>query len=358
MRLTGGQVRWPFWILGAWILLTGCATAPREFSMQAVPPSEERGALWPAAPEMPRYRFAGELLGERNFSLVESRESPFGRFLRTVLGVDQASARPRSLVRPQSGMVDARGRILVTDVGAGGVFVFDVAAGQLSVWTQADEGAGFVAPLGIAEGSGEEFQVTDPGLGRIVRLGADGAPLGSYGKGVVVRPTGIVRDAASGLTYVADTASHDIKVFDDRRQLVRVLGGPGTAPGRFNSPTFLALGGGRLVVSDTLNARVQLLEPDGRPTGQIGQRGIYVGNLVRPKGVAVDSEGNVYVVEGYFDHLLVYDGNGQLLLPIGGTGNAPGKFFLPGGVWSDRSDRIFVADVFNGRVSVFQYLGE
>ena len=58
----------------------------------------------------------------------------------------------------------------------------------------------------------------------------------------------------------------------------------------------------------------------GELLGQVGQRGLYIGNMVRPKGVSVDSDGNIYVVESYYDHLLVYDAAGQFLLPVGGTG--------------------------------------
>ena len=79
--------------------------------------------------------------------------------------------------------------------------------------------------------------------------------------------------------------------------------------------------------------------------------------MVRPKGVTVDSEGNIYVVESYYDHLLIYDESGQFLLPIGGTGSEVGQFFLPAGMWSDKTDRIFVADMFNSRVVIFRYVG-
>jgi DNA-binding beta-propeller fold protein YncE len=83
-----------------------------------------------------------------------------------------------------------------------------------------------------------------------------------------------------------------------------------------------------------------------------------VGNLTRPKGIAVDSSDNLYVVESYFDHLLVFGESGRFLLPIGGHGSAAGQFFLPAGAWSDARGRIFVADMFNGRVSIFLRLGE
>ncbi|MDD5316396.1 MAG: SBBP repeat-containing protein, partial [Candidatus Cloacimonetes bacterium] len=90
---------------------------------------------------------------------------------------------------------------------------------------------------------------------------------------------------------------------------------------------------------------------------QRGERGLYLGNLVRPKGVAVDSEGNIYVVESLHDYLLVYNREGQLLLALGGTGGDIGQFYLPSGVWVDSRDRIFVADMFNARVMIFQFLG-
>jgi len=64
------------------------------------------------------------------------------------------------------------------------------------------------------------------------------------------------------------------------------------------------------------------------------------------------------VVESYFDYLLIFNAAGQLLLPIGGTGSGVGQFYQPGGVWIDQRDRIYVADTFNGRVVVLQYLKE
>jgi len=73
--------------------------------------------------------------------------------------------------------------------------------------------------------------------------------------------------------------------------------------------------------------------------------------------VAADDEGNVYVVESMHDTLLVFDAQARLLLSIGGTGSEVGRFYLPAGVWVDGRNRVFVADMFNGRVVVFQFLG-
>jgi hypothetical protein len=146
-------------------------------------------------------------------------------------------------------------------------------------------------------------------------------------------------------------------VFDDGGSLLRTIGARGDEPGRFNAPTHLSFAEGRLFVSDTLNARVQVLQSDGTPVRSVGRRGLYVGNLTRPKGVTTDSHGNLYIMEGYYDHMLVFSRQGEFLLPIGGTGAGVGQFYLPAGIWRDERDRIFVADMFNGRVVIFQYLG-
>jgi len=125
-----------------------------------------------------------------------------------------------------------------------------------------------------------------------------------------------------------------------------------------NAPLHIEVHGGQVYVTDALNAAVQVFSShDGAPLEPIGRRGLYVGNLVRPKGVTTDSQGNVYVVESYYDHLLVFNANGDFLLPLGGTGSEPGRFFLPAGAWSDAEDRIFVADMFNGRVVIFRFKG-
>ena len=72
----------------------------------------------------------------------------------------------------------------------------------------------------------------------------------------------------------------------------------------------------------------------------------------------MDGHGHIYVVESYYDHLLVFSDGGELLLAIGGSGSGIGEFYLPAGVWTDHRNRIYVADAFNGRIMIFQLLGE
>jgi DNA-binding beta-propeller fold protein YncE len=319
---------------------------------------EGKPLMWPAAPETPRYLYAGQLLGEQNFRARGEAASGFRRLLQIIAGIVAGERAPVVLQRPQSGVVDEQGRVYVTDASRQAVFVFDALAGELAVWDKAEGLTGFVAPVGIALGPAHEILVADAELGIVARLDARGETLPPIGRGVLKRPTGLAYDAIGGRIYVADTYAHDVKVFDSGGKLLSTLGRRGSGEGEFNFPTHLAFARGELYVADTLNSRIEVFSMDG--TGLVrtfGARGLWVGNLVRPKGVAVDTEGNVYVVESYHDHLLVFDRDGAFLMAIGGLGQDAGRFYLPAGVWTDAKNRVFVADMFNGRVAVFQFLG-
>ncbi|MGE4088400.1 MAG: 6-bladed beta-propeller [Immundisolibacter sp.] len=341
------------------LLLAGCANdgiVRGRLHLGLADAPEGQRLLWPQPPEVPRFAYTGTLTGEPNFRRDEAATSALETFGRWLVGLDGRGRAPIVLQRPTSVVGDERGRLYVSDASRQAVFVFDAAAGELQVWEQADGALRFVAPSGLALAPDGGLYVADAELGAVVRLDAAGQPHGLIGRGRLLRPTGLARDAAGGRLYVADTTAHDIKVFDDAGALLQVIGRRGEAEGEFNYPTHLAFSQGTLYVTDTLNHRVQAFDADGR-VRRIGQRGLYVGNLVRPKGVAVDGEGNVYVVESYYDSLLVFSAQGEFLLPIGGTGTATGRFYLPAGVWVDAKNRVHVADMFNGRIVLFQFLG-
>ena len=313
---------------------------------------------WPKPPEVPRYRYAGQLLGEANFVRTDQGSVGTGtRVLRWLVGLSQGRLRrPDNLVRPQSGTVGPDGTIYVTDAGRPAVFVFDMTLNRLQIWNRADQGQDFEVPVGIAVDPTGNLLVADAGLGRVVRLNTQGKPVGSFGGGALGRPARLAWSVDG--VFVSDSTQHSIKVFDQEGRLIRTIGSRGSALGEFNGPTHLTLRGDQIFVSDTLNARIQVLTTEGQPLSTIGSRGLYVGNLTRPKGVAVDSDDHIYAVESYYDHLVIFDAQGHYLLPIGGAEMPFGGFFLPAGAWSDDYDRIFVADMYNARVLIFQYLGD
>lgn len=349
-------------LLSMALVLAGCAAAPQKavFRLGLDANAETRRLMWPPekAGEVPRYFYVGELTGDNNFVKPDAEAGAVKNWLARFFEIIVGKQNPVLLDRPQAGVVDESGRVLVTDTGNAAVFVFDEQEGKLSVWRKAVGMTNFIAPTGIAVGPEGHLFVADAELALVVRLDRDGTALGPIGEGQLRRPTGLAYEPKSKRLFVADTQAHQIKVFDLDGNLLSTLGQHGEGPGQFNYPTHIAVKHEKLYVSDTLNARVQVISTStGSTLGTIGKRGLFLGNLVRPKGVAADSEHNVYVVESYHDYLLVYNRRGEFLLPIGGVGGGAGNFHLPAGVWVDARNRVYVADMLNGRVAVFQFLG-
>ena len=337
--------------------VAGCGSTVYRMQYEVDPST---ATIWPPAPEIPRYRYVGEITGEQN--LIEDEDSKgFGSkiadFFKMLVGLKSENPDPLVLQRPQTGTVDDEGRIYVTDVSRHSVMVFDITNGTLAEWPNATPNISFITPIGITMGKDNTILVVDADLRFVTQLDKDGKSINQFGAEVLTRPTGIARDDKTGRIFVSDTHGHNIKVFNDAGELIDTIGGRGTKIGEFNSPTHIAFQNDNLYVTDTFNTRVQILTRTGDVKKQFGERGLFVGNLVRPKGVTSDSEGNIYVIESFHDHLLIYNLNGEFLLPIGGTGTEIGQFYLPAGVWVDNKDRIYIADMFNGRVVILQYLG-
>ncbi|TBR26140.1 hypothetical protein EPO15_00880 [bacterium] len=311
---------------------------------------------WPAAPQPARLHFVGEFAGPRQAAAA----GRWGRLARTLLGVDDPTpgARvPGGLVQP-TGLAARAGTVWVADPGARGVFRYDEASGR-GRWLPSD-GTPLTSPVAVAAAEDGRLFVADSGSAKVLILDPAGRVTGELrgdpaGLG---RPVGLA--LGGGRLYVADAAGHRVSLYDLSGVYLASFGRRGRGPGEFNFPTYLwyEAGRGRLWVCDSGNFRVQAFDSDGRPVASFGESGNRPGYLARPRGLAFDSDGHAYLVDGAFEALQVFDGAGGLLLFVGRAGGGPGEFNLPGGAFVDAADRLLVADTHNARVQIFQYLKE
>jgi DNA-binding beta-propeller fold protein YncE len=289
---------------------------------------------------------------------VRARHRFWGRLLDAVVGEPQF----HDLIDPYSVVTDSRGRIIVTDPGAGGIDIFDFARHKFTFISRRKETNGMVSPQCVAVDSADNIYVTDSYSGKIFVFAANGKfrrVIGSLkgGEGYFKRPTGIAVDSQAQRIYVTDTLRHSIYVLDMEGHILQKIGHRGTGPGEFNYPTELRLQGKDLFVVDAMNFRLQVLDLSGKFEYAIGSRGDGGGQLFRPKGIGVDSEGHLYVVEGLSDMVQVFDRKGRLLYYFGHPGTGFGEFQLPTGLFIDREDHVYVVDSYDRRVQVFQYFG-
>ena len=267
------------------------------------------------------------------------------------------------LVRPYSVVEDSRGRIIVTDPGAQGVHIFDPVQQKYKFIERSDKGKDpMLTPQCVAVDDKDNIYVTDSDSGKIFVFNADGKyqrALGSLkgGEGFFKRPTGIAVDSAEQRIYVTDTLRNKIYVLDLNGSVMKSFGQEGEKEGDFNYPTELRFAGKDLLVVDAMNFRIQVLDRSGQFQYAIGKLGDDPGAMFRPKGVGIDSEGHLYVVEGSLNMVQVFNREGRLLYYFGQEGTGFGDFRLPSGLFVDGDDRVFVVDSYNHRVQEFQYRG-
>jgi len=298
---------------------------------------------------------------ERVFSNERQVKTKRG-FWTKVVDVVAGEADLHFLVRPYSLVIDSRGRVILTDPGALGVHIFDFAQQKYKFISRRDKNKdAMLAPQCVAVDKRDNIYVTDSESGKIFVFDSNGKyqhAIGSLkgGEGYFKRPTGIAVDSEEQRIYVTDTLRNKIFVLDMQGSVLRTIGKPGAGEGEFNFPTELRLEGRKLIVVDAMNFRVQVLDRSGTFQYAIGKLGDSRGDMFRPKGIALDSEGHLYIAEGGRGQVQVFDSEGRLLYYFG-SGSGFGDFQIPAGLFIDSTDRIYVVDSYNRRVQVFHYYG-
>jgi len=72
-----------------------------------------------------------------------------------------------------------------------------------------------------------------------------------------------------------------------------------------------------------------------------------------PSDVAVDKDGNIYILDSGNARIQKFGPDGKYLATIGGKGQGPGELMLPDGIDFDRDGNLVVADSAQSRIKVF-----
>jgi len=339
--------------------------------------------------------------------------------------------------QPRGTAVDASGNVYVTDMFNRRIQKFGFGSDPnelvfLGKWGTSGAGGAaiqgeFATPNGMAVDASGNVYVADKGNDRVQKFDSSGAFVSMWGWGVDTGASGFevctaastpcgggisgsgdgqfnaahaVAVDASGNIYVVDQYNHRIQKFNSSLTYLTQWGGNGSAAGKFNAPYAVAIdSSGNVYVSD-FNHRVQKFDSSGNfismfgwsvNTGasafeictaatvpcQAGTLGSGDGQFKAPQGLAVDTSGNIYVLDTLnyrvqkFNSSFAFqrmwgwgvdDGTSEFQIcesscEAGTTGSGDGQFNQHAAAAVDASGNLFVADGYNSRVQKFDGSG-
>ena len=222
-------------------------------------------------------------------------------------------------------------------------------------WPILPEGCDLVEVVGTATDSRDRVYVFCRGKQPLLIFHRDGRFEASWGEGQFVRPHGI-HIGPDDSVYLTDDLDHTIRKYTPEGKLLMTLGEPGQASdtgvdgndyrtirqaaGPFNQPTNIALTpDGEIYVSDGYgNARVHKFSAGGEFLFSWGEPGEGPGQFQLPHGIALDSEGIVYIADRENDRLQLFDPNGKFIAEWT-------QVERPAQVFIDSEDRVYVAEI-------------
>ncbi len=139
----------------------------------------------------------------------------------------------------------------------------------------------------------------------------------------------------------APSSSTDVPLRGPLFSRAKVLGARGVGVGQLNKPRSLALDREDHLYVVDMTGRVQKFSPNGvfELLWQMPQT-----DLGKPKGMGRDAEGNILVIEPHYQRVNHFSTTGKLLAQWGEKGTNVGQFWMPRAVAVDSHGALFVSE--------------
>jgi DNA-binding beta-propeller fold protein YncE len=308
---------------------------------------ESERLVWPSPPMEEKIEWVAEY---KDLSGQNSNGNFWQSFKNFILGSQQ-----KEIVRPYGISSNGITELYIADTGASAIHIYNMDTFE-SKTIEGNSRFPIKSPIGVAYYD-RNIYFTDSAQAKIFKYDLADERISLWAYTGLERPTGIAVSAESGQFYVVDTMAHQVISYDRLGVEKLRFGTRGTATGKFNFPTDIAIGPeGDIYITDSLNARIQVFSHEGVFLRRFGQAGDTPGNFAKPKGIGVDRSGNTFVCDALFDAIQVFDSDGQLLLAFGDNGVRRGQFWMPSGIYVDKSGNVFVADTYNRRIQQFRII--
>ncbi len=287
--------------------------------------------FYPPPPNQAKLQFLVSYSGGEDFDVEQAS------FLETVLlGAVEISV--SKIVKPY-GVAINDGKIYVCDVGQNNVKVLDLKENKFGLFPL---GRRMRTPKNIfIESDGTKYIVDSMG-GLLYIYDSQDKLTSILGRDFKMSPQDVVvRDK---YIYITDYMRKQVLIFDKfNGKLISSAGKAFTNEQEHTGPDTFAMitdldvdEQGNVYVSDKIKNKVTKFDPTGKYLSGYGRRGSLPDSLIRAKGVAVDREQRIWVVDaGPATAVKVFDNEGQFLMYFGTLGKDPGQMYMPADICID-----------------------
>ena len=202
--------------------------------------------------------------------------------------------------------LDQEGNVYTADEWLNRITVFDNDGNLIKTWGEAGEGEGLLnGPSGMVFDADDNLWIVNSFNSRIQKFTKDGQYLGGFGQkgsatGELDMPWGITIDN-DGHIYIADWNNHRIQKFNTHGEHILTFGS-GKNTGVSND--------GGTPYSHTFDSHVAVNPND----------------LNHPTGVAVDRDGDVYVVDWMNERVVIFDADAKTMAVLRGDASGLSKW--------------------------------
>ena len=210
------------------------------------------------------------------------------------------------------------------------------------------------SPFGITVDDNGYIFVTDRKKNCIMKFNKNGTFLLKWGKEGsgdtdLNDPLGIAVDSRNHI-YVADSGNHKIKIFDHNGIFMKSWGKKGSSPGNFLYPAGIFIDSNDLVYITDQN-RLQKFSSGGKVLKSWGEKG----DFNRPMGLFIGDDKCIYIADTYNNRIKKIDAGGDLIIQWGNRETEDFKLNFPTGIAVNSEGLVYVVEKNYNRVQVFGY---